>query len=167
MNTIRSFFLFIFLILLQVWVLNHVHIGGVAIPLAYIYFILKLSSTNGRSWVTFWAFMLGLIIDIFNNTPGLNALASTIAGFFRYYILNLFSSKEEKDFVPSIDTMGVGAFFRYTLVIILLHHITLFCIEAFSFYAPLLLLLKIAGSSALTFLMVFAFEFIGHDAAKK
>jgi rod shape-determining protein MreD len=167
LNTLKSFFLFVFLVLLQVWILSHVHIGGIAIPLAYIYFILKLSSANGRSWVTFWAFILGLTIDIFNNTPGLNALAATFAGFFRYYILNLFSSKEEKNFVPSTGTMGMRAFLHYVSVIILLHHTALFCIEAFSFYTPLLLLLKIICSSALTFLMVFAFEFIGRNTTRE
>ncbi|MDR2627276.1 MAG: rod shape-determining protein MreD [Dysgonamonadaceae bacterium] len=166
-NTIKAFFLFIFLILLQVWVLNHVHVRGLATPLLYVYFILKLSSGNTRSSVLFASFAIGLVMDIFNNTPGMNALASTVAGFLRYYVLNLFSSKEEKSFIPSTGTMGMGAFSCYAAVVILLHHIALFCVEAFSFFSPLMLMLKIVCSSVLTLVLVFAMDAIRFDRVKR
>jgi rod shape-determining protein MreD len=166
-NTIKAIFLFIFLLFLQVWVLNRIHVGGFATPLLYIYFILKLSSGNTRSSVILAAFAIGLALDIFNNTPGMNALASTVAGFFRYYVLNLFSSREEDTFIPSSGTMGMGAFMRYAAVVILLHHITLFCMEAFSFFSLSVLILKIICSSALTLILIFALEATQLNPEKK
>ena len=165
-NTIKTFFLFVFLILLQVWVLNHVHIGGLATPLLYVYFILKLS-VNTRNSVILVAFAMGLAVDILNNTPGMNALAATVAGFLRYYVLNLFSPKDEEFIVPSIGTMGLGAFFRYTTTVVLIHQIALFCVEAFSFFSPLLLILKVVCSTVLTLVLIFALEVVRFDHIKR
>ena len=71
------------LILLQVLVLNYVHIHQFAKPLLYVYFILKLDSNTGRNQTMLWSFALGLCIDILSNTPGLNATASVLLAFFR------------------------------------------------------------------------------------
>ncbi len=155
---LKNILLFVILVLLQVWVLNKIHLLGFATPLLYIYFILKLSSGMNRNAVVIWAFLLGLSIDIFNNTPGLNALATTIAGFFRYYLLHLMVPRDEDTFIPSIRRMGTSVFMRYSVIIILLHSTILFIAEAFSVYSPFILLLKIAGSSLLTLLLIFAME---------
>lgn len=55
---------FVILLLVQVLVLNHVHIYQYATPLLYIYFILKLNSQVNRKVLMGWAFALGLSIDI-------------------------------------------------------------------------------------------------------
>lgn len=65
----------VFLVLLQVLVLNYVHIGQYATPLFYIYFILKFHTDTGRKELMLWSFAIGLCIDIFSNTPGMNAAA--------------------------------------------------------------------------------------------
>lgn len=61
---------FIGLVLLQVLILNSVHIAGYATPFLYIYFILKFSSGTSRNELMLWAFFFGLTIDIFSDTPG-------------------------------------------------------------------------------------------------
>ena len=81
---------FIILVLLQVLVLNHIHFEQYATPLFYIYFLLKIDSDNSRKGLMLWAFSLGLCIDIFSNTPGLNAATSVFTAFCRPWILRLF-----------------------------------------------------------------------------
>ena len=49
------------LVLLQVLVLNHVHILGYGTPFLFIYFILKYNSGVGRNVLMLWAFALGLL----------------------------------------------------------------------------------------------------------
>ena len=56
---------FIGLVLLQVLILNNVHIAGYATPFLYIYFILKFASGTSRNELMLWAFFFGLTIDIF------------------------------------------------------------------------------------------------------
>ena len=47
---------FIGLVLLQVLILNNVHIAGYATPFLYIYFILKFASGTSRNELMLWAF---------------------------------------------------------------------------------------------------------------
>ena len=72
---LRYFFLFIVVVFLQVTIGNNIHLLGVAIPFLYIYFIIRLPLSLSVNWTLTLAFILGLVIDIFSNTPGMNALA--------------------------------------------------------------------------------------------
>ena len=72
---------FIGLVLLQVLILNNVHIAGYATPFLYIYFILKFASGTSRNELMLWAFFFGLTIDIFADTPGMNAAATVLLAF--------------------------------------------------------------------------------------
>ena len=102
---------FIILVLLQVLVLNHIHFEH------YIYFLLKIDSDNSRKGLMLWAFSLGLCIDIFSNTPGLNAATAVCTAFCRPWILRLFSLRDITDnFEPGMYQMGFASFFRYTIV---------------------------------------------------
>ena len=69
---------FIGLVLLQVLVLNRMHMNGYATPFFFIYFILKYNSGVSRNTLMVWSFLLGLTVDIFSNTPGMNAAAATL-----------------------------------------------------------------------------------------
>lgn len=85
---------FIGLVLLQVLVLNHMHINGYATPFFFIYFILKYNSGVSRNVLMIWAFLLGLAVDIFGNTPGMNAAAATVLAFMREPILRLVTLRD-------------------------------------------------------------------------
>lgn len=69
---------FVFLFLLQVLVFNHVHIFGYATPMPYIYFLLILPSDTPRWLYVLLGFVLGLLIDLFTNTPGMAAGSMTL-----------------------------------------------------------------------------------------
>ncbi|MEG1685575.1 MAG: rod shape-determining protein MreD [Bacteroides sp.] len=150
---------FVGLVLLQVLVLNNIHLLGYATPFLYVYFILKLNSGISRNELMLWAFFLGLIVDVFSNTPGMNAAALVLLAFVRPTILQLFSPRDVfDDMEPSFKTMGVGSFIRYTIVCVILHHATLLTIESFSFFSLPVLLLKIVLSAGLTVLCIIAIE---------
>lgn len=150
---------FIGLILLQVLVLNNIHIAGYATPFLYVYFILKFSIGTSRNEVMLWGFFLGLIIDIFSNTPGVNASASVLAAFSCPLFLQLFSPRDSLDnFEPGVKTMGIISFLKYVLICVLLHHTVLLTIESFSFFDLPMLLLRIISSAILTTLCILAIE---------
>ena len=124
---------FVVLVLLQTLVLNRISVFGVAVPILYIYFLIKLPKNRNLFYVVISGFLMGLIIDIFLNTPGMNAAATTIVATLRKPLMNIFFSKVEyEDFVPSIYT-ETGAFLRYSVVMVLLHQTLLFFIESFTF----------------------------------
>lgn len=149
------------LFLLQVLILNRIHWFGVATPFLYLYFILTLDHNMSRSQLMLWAFFLGLAIDIFSNTFGVHAAASTFIAFVRPSILRLFFIREENEiYEPGFRAMGRSVFFYYTLVCSLLHHTVVFLLEFFSFSHVGLMLLHIGASTLLTTLMIMTVELI-------
>jgi rod shape-determining protein MreD len=151
--------LFILLVFLQVGLFNRIHLLGYATPLAYIYFIIKLTGDMNRNVVMLLSALIGLTVDLFEYTLGLNMLACLIIGFFRYYLLNLFAPRDIfESYIPSFNTFGQGLFLRYAGFMVLLFAVVLFITEAFSLFDPLTLLYRIVGSFSLTFLLIYAFE---------
>jgi len=150
---------FVILVLLQVLILNNIHLAGYATPFLYVYFILKFKTDTSRNELMLWAFFMGLTIDIFSNTPGLNAAALVLLAFFRPLALNLFMSREAQDNIePSFTSMGISPFVKYIITCVVLHHTALFAIESFSFFDLGSLLLKFVSSSVLTILCIMAID---------
>ena len=150
---------FIGLVLLQVLILNSVPIAGYATPFLYIYFILKFSSGTSRNELMLWAFFFGLIIDIFSDTPGMNAAATVLLAFLRPTFLRLFVPRDTLDtLVPAVRTMGISPFLKYLVASVLVHHGMLLTLEFFSFAHIGALLLRIVTSTLLTVACIMAVE---------
>ena len=149
---------FIGLVLLQVLILNSVHIAGYATPFLYIYFILKFSSGTSRNELMLWAFFFGLTIDVFSDTPGMNAAATVLLAFLRPSLLRLFTPRDNQDnLVPSFKSMGITPFLKYTASVFI-HSLALLSIEFFSFSGIWLLLLRVALCTVLTVTCIVAVE---------
>lgn len=158
LNYIYEILLFVLLILLQTLLLNRINLFGIATPVLYSYFLLKLPVGRNLYSVIVSSFMMGLIIDIFLNTPGMNAAAITIVGAFRKNILGLFFEREGyDDFVPGINT-AAGPFVRFTIFMVLLHLTLLFFIESFTLFNLKNTLLRIGTSSVVTIPLIIALD---------
>lgn len=154
---------FVALVLVQVLLLNNICLFGLATPFIYIYFLLVVDKDIDRNTLMLIAFFLGLSVDVFSNTPGVNAGASVLIAFMRPVLLRLFSPRDEyENFEPGIYTLGPWAFVRYAFVTALLHHTVLFLLEAFSFVNLGYLSLRILCSALLTVALVMTIEFVRH-----
>lgn len=153
---------FIGLVLLQALILNNVQVGGYATPFLYIYLLLKFESDVSRNILMLWAFALGLAIDIFSDTLGMNTAAAVLLAFVRPKLLQLFVQRDDTEsIVPSVKSMGVAPFIKYVAVAVLLHHAALLSIEQFSTAHLEILLLRVVASSILTVACVTAIDCIG------
>ena len=154
---------FIGLVLVQALLLNNICLFGLATPFVYIYFLLVLDRDADRNALMSTAFLLGLAIDVFSNTPGVNAGASVLIAFMRPGLLRLFSPRDEyENFEPGIYTLGIWAFVRYATIVALLHHTALFFLDTFSLANIGYLLLRILCSTLLTVMLVMSIEFVRH-----
>ncbi len=154
----KELLMFTLLILLQVLLLNRITVFGVATPILYIFFLLKLPLDRNPYYVIISGFILGFIIDIFLNTPGMNAAATTIVATFRKIILDLFYSKEEfQELVPGLYT-GAARFIKFAVATVFLHLTLLFFIESFTLFNLPNTLIRIGSSLLLTLVLVFAID---------
>ncbi|MFV0468974.1 MAG: rod shape-determining protein MreD [Dysgonomonas sp.] len=163
---IQFFLLFVILVLLQVLILDHISFLGYATPFLYIYFVFKLPIGLNRYFITFLGFLLGFTIDLFCNTPGMNAAATTFIAFFIKPIQGLFFQRNDYEtYIPSISVLG-GAFLRYAVLCIFIHLVLLLTIESFSYFNFYNLILKILCSTIVTSLLVFAIEGLSFNKKK-
>lgn len=152
--------LYIVLVLSQAIVFNNVCLFGVAVPFVFIYLIVRLPVTLSVNWVLTIAFSMGLLVDIFSDTQGMNALACTVLAMMRRPILHLYFPREDELSAPepSVRTLGSDVYARYLFTMVLSYCTMIFIIEAFSFFNLLRLLLCIVCSTLLTFLLLLGLD---------
>ena len=150
---------FVILIVAQVLLFNHIHLFGYATAYIYLLFVLKMPRFATRNEQMLWAFALGLIVDMFDNTPGINAAAATALAFTRNYILAMFTPNGmSEDFVPGTKVMRWSAYIGYAAISTTLFCIVLFLLELFTLARPMHLVISVISSTLLTLLFVTVIE---------
>lgn len=121
--------------LVQVLILNNMNLSGYMNPYIYVLFLLLLPAKINRSLLLIIAFVTGLIVDYFGNTPGLHAAACVFLAFLRPVTIHLmfrnheFEVKEE----PGPASIRIGGFLKYALLLVFMHQLILFYLEVLSF----------------------------------
>ena len=123
------------MVFIQVFLLKNISLYNLSTPYLYILFILLLPFETPNVLLFALAFIIGLTIDAFYDTPGLNAAACVLLAFVRIIFINLTVQKDgfDNEPEPTLSIMGFRWFFTYALVLTLFHHFFLFNIEVFSF----------------------------------
>ena len=151
--------IFVVLVLVQGLVFNHIHLFNCATPLLYIIMVLHFRRNHPRWAVLLWCFMMGLCIDVFANTPGVAAASMTLVGLLQPYLFELFVPRDSADDLkPSVRTIGMGSYFLYVLIIVLVYNLLFFTLETFNFFNWMQWLMCIGGSTVITMVMVMAIE---------
>lgn len=131
---IQNILRFVLLILVQVFVLNNIRLLGYINPYIYILFIFLLPVKFPRAATLMLAFILGIIIDSFSNTPGMHTFATVLIAFLRNPVINIFTAIEEgANPVPSIYSFGLATFVKYIVTLVFIHHTAFFFLEIFTF----------------------------------
>ena len=145
--------------LAQVIVLGRIHLCHYATPLLYVYFV-AMFPRNYEKWaVLVWSFLLGLLIDIFSNTPGLAAASLTIIAAIQPYYLELYVPRDSADnLIPSIKTLGPLKYAYYIVPMVLLYCLLFYSLEMFTFFNALYWLMCVVGSTILTLVLIFTIE---------
>jgi len=126
---------FVFLVMLQVLVFNHIHAFDFITPFVYVLFLISLPVDFKGGLLLLVSFLLGLSVDIFTNTLGMHAFACVMAAFARPFLLNITSPRDGYEFgvKPSIQELGFVWFISFSGLLILIHHFTLYLIEILRF----------------------------------
>jgi len=130
---IRYTLLFIVLILLQAVIFNRIQFGGYVNPYVYLLFVLFLPVDVHGGILLFSAFFMGLVVDVFLDSPGMHAAATLCMAFARPAVIRLISVRSdfEPGTIPGIRNMGMTWIITYSMLLILVHHVVLFFLEIF------------------------------------
>ena len=78
---------FLGLIFLQVFLLNNINLGGYINPYLYIIFIILFPLDGNKGLLIFLSFLLGLSVDIFEDSGGIHAAACAFIAYIRPVVL--------------------------------------------------------------------------------
>ncbi|HAT62348.1 MAG TPA: rod shape-determining protein MreD [Prevotella sp.] len=158
-ETVKSIGTFVILLLAQALVLNHIHLFNCATPFLYVYMVLHFQRNAPKWSLLLWSFLMGLLVDVFSNTPGVAAGSMAFIGFIQPYLLELFAPRDSADdLVPSRKTFGGRSFFYYSLTIVFIYCLIFFTLETFNFFNWLQWIFSILGSMVLSLALIYAIE---------
>lgn len=170
-NILKYSLWWIFCISIQLFVLNRLNIDYFISPQYYIFFLVILPVFTERHLLLVLAFFTGLTIDMFEASGGLHAAACVFATYFRGTILRAFAPREGygKDNFLTIEKFGLGNFVLYVGFFILIHHLTLFFLEVFTFRNFFYTLLRTVSSGAvsLVLIVITAMAFFARSSGSK
>lgn len=163
-SLVKNILRFVLFILIQVYVLDKIHLHQMATPYIYYLFILWLPFKMGRSWQMIVAFLLGFTLDSFRHHPGFHTAACVLIAYLRPFLINLFIPQEgaETNYAePSFKSMGgTVPYLLYVAVLTVIHHGWLFLLEAWQWGSIGYFLLKTLVSTAISLLLIIIAELL-------
>lgn len=167
---IKQIIRFIFFVLVQALVLNHMPpVHRFITPYLYYLFILWLPFYSSRFWVLALGFLTGFAVDLFTKTPGLHASSCLVVAYMRPYLINLLVPRETKELTlgsPGIKSMGFASYAVYIVILTLFHHGWLVFLEWMYFGSFVFFLGKVFFSGLLSFLLILITEMLFRPLSK-
>lgn len=158
-DIVRRLLLLFVLCVVQVLVLNHIHLFGCATPLLYVYMVLGFPMGYPKWAVLVWSFFMGLVIDTFSNTPGVTSASLTLVAAVQPYFFALFVQRDApENITPTMRDMGLMKYSFYVFVLVLLFCVVFFALEMFSFFHWLRWLECVGGSTLVTVALLLVIE---------
>lgn len=148
------------LILAQVLICNHILLFGVAVPVVYIFLLLRLPISMSKAAVLTIGFLLGAVLDLFSDTAGVNALSCCVLAMLRRPVFYLYMDHDEENeaIVPSIGAMGLWTYIKYLLTISLIFFTVSMSVVFFTFVHLSELGIRIVSSTLLTSLIIIGID---------
>lgn len=141
---------FILLLTVQIVIFNNMTFLGFILPLPYMLFLILYPVNSNRAGLLISSFLLGLMMDLFSNSGGIHATACLVLAYYRPYIFKFaFGVSYEYQTIKLNESLTPERF-TFILLAVVLHHFTLFILEAFQVSFILDILLRTLLSTVFT-----------------
>ncbi len=149
LNSIR----FVVFFALQILLFNNINLFGYLNPFPYILFILLFPVNGNKLLLLVSSFLLGIILDSFENSGGIHALSSVTLAFIRPTLFKFsFGLSYEYQTIKITDKIRTELI-TLLFLSILIHHFILFFFEIFRIDLILVVLTKTLYSTLFTFVI--------------
>ena len=158
-NKIVSFFIVFFL---QAIVFEKTYFfNSVVFSPIIFYFIVFNYNKNSFSELTF-AFFVGIILDIFNDSLGIYSLSISLMVFIRNYWIPFYFTFDKISSNKPYNSyeLGIQSFFIYSFPLIFIFNSFLYIFELYSISFLPFLILKILLSSFLNFILILILQLL-------
>ena len=146
---------------LQVLLFNQLQLWGVCHPYIYVLCLLMMPITLPHSMDMLIGAVVGLIMDIFCNSMGIHTAACILLMFIRPYLLGVIvNDKDRLNEQISLRAVGMEAFAKYVVILVLLHHMTVFLLAAWSWTHIGFVLLETLVSGIITISLIIGYNML-------
>lgn len=161
--------LFVLLLLAQVLICNHILLFGIAMPVVFIYLIIRLPMSMSVSTVLTIAFLYGGTVDIFSDTAAVNALSCTVLAMCRKPVYSFYIGHDSDmaGLTPAISTLGVFTYIKYMLTLVVIYFITSYSVIYLSFLHLSDIAGRVFSSAGITALLLLGIDSLIIDRRDK
>ena len=145
----------VLLIALQIFVLNKITLFGKFTPVLYPVFVMFYPFFRNQFQFLGLSFLLGLCVDAFLGTWGINAFATTVIAYFRTIIFRT-STDTTTDFF-SFQSIQWTQFIFFIITSIFIHQFLVQFIEFFKFNRFFEILFNVIVTSIISFVFILAY----------
>ena len=166
MRNISFFIHALVIILIQIIILDNLNIHSYAYVNIYPLIIYILPNKINNTISLLLSFLIGLTIDISNNTLGIHIAASCAICYIRPRLLSLTSKREQfSDMIGKQFYNDFSWFFKYILYSTLIFNIIFITLEAFSFQNIIITFIRILFSTSISILaiIIYYLSFLKHN----
>lgn len=153
---------FVGILLLQLLLLNHLHVLGYICPVVLAWLTLGFARNSSRIALLLWSFAIGFCYDVFSNTMGIGMATTTLCGMMQPWLLNQFVPRDAADdMTPSIRSMTFHRYIFYVLTTMFVFHAAFYSLDAFMLRNwRLTLMAVVIGTAVGTFVVMLAESFL-------
>jgi len=153
---------YIVVMLLQVLLFDQLQLLGVCHPYIYILCLLMMPITLPHSVDMIIGAIIGLVMDVFCNSLGIHTAACVLLMFIRPYLIGVIvNDKDRLNEQITLRAIGMEAMIKYVIILVLIHHLTVFALGAWSWNYIGFVLLETLVSSLITISVI-----IGYNALR-
>lgn len=152
---------YIVVMILQVLLFDRLQLWGVCHPYIYLLCLLMLPITLPHSVQMLIGAAAGLIMDIFCNSIGIHMAACILLMFIRPYLLGVIvNDKDRLNEQISLHALGMEAMLKYVVILVVIHHLMVFTLAAWSWSYIGFILLETLVSSIITIVLILGYNIL-------
>ena len=148
----------VLLVALQIFVLNRITLFGKFTPVLYPVFVMFYPFFRNKYQFLALSFLLGLGIDSFLYTWGINAFATTLIAYFRTVIFRS-STDTSTDFF-SFQSLHWSQFIIFILSSLFLHQLLVQYLEFFKFDRFFEIFINVLATTVISFIFILLYALI-------
>ena len=159
MDWTKQIIRYIVVMVLQVLLFDQLQLFGVCHPYIYILCLLMMPITLSHSADMLIGAAVGLVMDIFCNSMGVHMASCILLMFIRPYLLGaVVNDKDRLNEQICLRTLGMEAFLKYMVILVVIHHLTVFMLAAWSISHIGFVLMETGVSGFITCLLILGYN---------
>lgn len=147
------------LIVIQLLLLDNIHLSSYVYLNIYVLAVIMAPDDLNDTLLLLLGFITGLVVDFANNTMGVHTAATTLLAYLRPTLLGAVSIRQNSPVKTAIRGNNTSWVMKYLILTLSIYMTVLLMLEAFSFRAFHITLLRIVCSTAASFILMMLYYF--------